>query len=242
MAGVSRKRVLAVAAAAVFLVANFALFRFVGEAEAYPQRRSLAEFPTQVGEWSCPRRIFMEPGTLRISDVDDYLLCNYERPRPTATDATDRQAPADEVVNLYLGYHARQMREGGTGRGDAEGAIHPPKHCLPGSGWDIVDAGEVEIEAEGLPGGRAVVNRFTIARGNNRQVVYYWYHSRGRVIASDWQKIVYLAVDRVWRQRTDGALVRFTAPIRGEDRETADASVRAAITALVPRLPDFLPD
>ena len=183
MAGLTRKQLLAVAAAIVFLGANFALFRFVGEAEAYPQRRPLAEFPTQVGEWSCRSRIFMDEGTLRISDVDDYHLCNYERRRSAEPDAQSGQTAPVEVVNLYLGYHARQMRAGGTGRGDAEGAIHPPKHCLPGSGWDIVEAGEVEIEAEGLPGGRAAVNRFIIARGNDRQVVYYWYHSRGRVVA-----------------------------------------------------------
>ncbi len=240
--GIPRTRVLAIAAAIVFLLANFALFRFVGEAEAYPQRRTLAEFPTQVGEWSCPRRIFMEEDTLRISDVDDYLLCNYERPRHGGGEEGSARAPALEVVNLYLGYHARQMRAGGTGRGDDEGAIHPPKHCLPGSGWDIVEAGEVEVVAEGLPGGRASVNRFIIAKGNDRQVVYYWYHSRGRVIASDWQKIVYLAIDRVWKQRTDGSLVRFTAPVFGGDNDAADASVRAAMAAIVPRLPDFLPE
>ncbi len=248
MAEITRMRALAVVLALLFLGVNLALFRFVGEAEAYPQRRSLAEFPSVVGAWRCPRRTIMGEDVFRISEVDDYLLCNFVRPaKATQAAATTTAGESGAVgivqqVNVYVGYHARQMRAGGTGRDDQEAAIHPPKHCLPGAGWDIVDAGLVEIAPPGLPGGAAKVNRFTIAKGNQRQLVYYWYQSRGRVIASDWQKVAYLALDRVLRQRTDGALVRFTVPIQSEDVAAADAQVQSILSAVVPRLPDFLPE
>ena len=239
MAKITRRRALAVAVALSFLGVNLALFRFVGEAEAYPQRRSLAEFPSTLGAWRCPKRTLMSADVFRISEVDDYLLCTFERPG----ESLGPLEPAGTAyVNVYVGYHARQMREGGTGREDAEAAIHPPKHCLPGAGWDIVDAGVVEIDPPGLPSGPAQVNRFIIAKGNQRQLVYYWYQSRGRVIASDWKKVVYLAVDRVIRQRTDGARVRFTAPIGSADATAADEQVLSAIRVVVPRLPDFLPE
>ncbi len=233
MASISPKRFLAAAVAMIVLGLTLALFRFVGEAEAFPQRRSLAEFPSRLGEWRCPRRILMREGIARIAQVDDYLLCNYVRVT---------QSSATEYVNVYVGYHARQVREGGTGRYEGETAIHPPKHCLPGSGWDIIDAGLEEIEVAGLPLSPAPVNRFTIAKGNQRQLVYYWYQSRGRVIARDWKKVAYLALDRVLRQRTDGALVRFTTPIEGEDIASADERIHSVIAGVVPRLPDFLPE
>ena len=70
----------------------------------------------------------------------------------------------------------------------------------------------------GLPGGPAPVNRLVIARGEARSLVYYWYQSRGHVIADDYRKIVHLFWDRATRNRTDGSLVRFTVPVvRGDD-------------------------
>lgn len=233
MAGFSRTRWLAVAASLLFLAVNFALFRLVGEAEAYPQRRSLAEFPTQLTTWRCPKRTIMTEDVFRISEVNDYLLCNF---------VPDAETPQrGGYVNVYIGYHALQMRSGGSAVGDAEAAIHPPKHCLPGSGWDIVDAETVSLDVEGLPTNPSKANRFLIAKGKQRQIVYYWYQSRGRVIASDYAKVAYLALDRVLRQRTDGALVRFTAPVV-DDEERAERDLQAVMREVVPRLPDYLPD
>jgi hypothetical protein len=62
------------------------------------------------------------------------------------------------------------------------------------------------------------------------------------VIARDWKKVAYLALDRVLRQRTDGALVRFTTPIEGEDIASEDERIHSVIAGVVPRLPDFLPE
>jgi EpsI family protein len=165
--------------------------------------------------------------------VTDYHLCEWRR----------RGGPgggAPRQVSVYVGYNATQVRE--QGGGSDENSIHPPAHCLPGSGWDIIRLETVEMELPGLPQNPARVRRLHIAKGNARQLVYYWYQSNGRVIAEDWKKILYVGLDRALRGRTDGALVRFTAPILGGDEAAADAVIRELAPRVVAQLPDYVPD
>ncbi len=63
--------------------------------------------------------------------------------------------------------------------------------------------------AEALPRGRPIeVNRVVIQKGDERQLAFYWYHERGRVIASEYASRVFLMLDAARYGRTDGALVR----------------------------------
>lgn len=120
--------------------------------------------------------------------------------------------------------------------------IHPPAHCLPGSGWDIIASRKVALDLPQLPGAPAQVNRLIIAKGDQRQLVYYWYQERGRVIAEDWRKIVDLFWDRATRKRTDGALVRLTAPIVRGNEEVSERAVLSVAAELTQRLPAFVPN
>ncbi len=218
-----------IAVAIVFLALTAYTFYGVSEAEAIPERRSLAEFPTVIGDWTCAQRERMEKSAERTLGVTDYLLCAYQRDNPA------------QLVHVYLGYHQRQVREGGSSY--RETSIHTPKHCLPGSGWDIAGSGTMELDVPGLPGGKQQINRFLIAKGNNRQIVYYWYHSRGRVIHRDWRKVFYMAWDRATRGRTDGSLVRFTVPLPPNATEAeADAAFLDFASLVVPRLGEFIPE
>ncbi len=62
------------------------------------------------------------------------------------------------------------------------------------------------------------MNRLVIAKGNQRQLTYYWYQSRGRVIAEDYMKMVHLFWDRATKSRTDGSLVRLTVEMYRQRR------------------------
>jgi EpsI family protein len=127
------------------------------------------------------------------------------------------------------------------GGGSDENSIHPPAHCLPGSGWDIIALETVDVDLPGLPQPTRV-RRLQIAKGNARQLVYYWYQSNGRVIAEDWKKIVYVGLDRALRGRTDGALVRFTMPIVAGDEAAAEAAFRELAPRVVAELPAYVPN
>ena len=206
------------AVALLFIFINFYTYNFLASEAVYPPRESFDTFPSEFGEWACLERQEMEPRVEDNLGVSDYLICNYIRPEP------------HDLVGVYFGYHVSQVREEGGGSG--ENSIHPPAHCLPGSGWDIIANQTVELDLSGLPQSPAGVKRMIIAKGEARQLVYYWYQSRGRVIAADWKKILYVGLDRALRGRTDGSLTRFTIPIVRND----EARAEAAFLDLAPRI------
>lgn len=198
------------AVALVFIAINFYTYNYLASEAVYPPRESFESFPSEFGEWRCDEREEMTEDVLRNLGVSDYLICQYVKPEQ------------GDVVGVYLGYHASQVREEGGGAG--ENSIHPPAHCLPGSGWDIIDNKTVEVDIQGLPESPARVKRMIIAKGNARQLVFYWYQSRGRVISEDWRKVIYVGLDRALRSRTDGSLTRFTVPIIRGDEARAEAA------------------
>ena len=184
------------AAALLFLAMNFYVYHYFARESFFPVRESLESFPKQLAEWHCVPEKMGEDVEKNLG-VTDYVICTF------------RRESTDEAVGVYVGYHASQVRKEGGGSG--ESMIHPPAHCLPGSGWDIIASRKVSLDLPQLPGAPAKVNRLIIAKGEDRHLVYYWYQERGRVIADDWRKIVDLFWDRATRSRSDGALVRFTA-------------------------------
>src|SRR5262249_12365349 len=103
--------------------------------------------------------------------------------------------------------------------------------------WDIIDNRTVPLEFPGLSDPRARAKRLIIAKGPARQLVYYWYQMQGRYIAEDWQKILFVGWDRATEGRTDGALVRFTIPLR----KNGDARAEAAFREFAPRIAALLP-
>ncbi len=215
-------------AALVFLGLNFYTYHYLATDPIFPDRASFAEFPDQLGNWSCRERQLMDDETIDNLGVTDYLLCNFENPEFSS------------IVGVYLGYHASQVREEGGGPG--VNTIHPPAHCLPGSGWDIIDNRLVELDFPGLPQAPATVRRLVIARGDDRQLTYYWYQSRGRVVSEDWKKILYVGFDRAVRNRTDGSLVRFTVRILRKDEATAEASFYELAPRVMALLPAYVPE
>lgn len=215
------------AVALAFLGLNFYIYHYFAHDAVIPPREGFSSFPLQIGDWRCEANQMIEEAVLRNLGATDYWICDYHR-------------SGYEVTSIYVGYHATQIREEGGGSG--ENSIHPPAHCLPGSGWDIIDSRNVALNLPGLPEPQAKVKRLVIARGQYRQLVYYWYQMQGRVIADDWQKILYTGFGRATRGRTDGALVRFTTPIVRDDDESADRAFRNLAEQLVPILGPYLPN
>lgn len=210
------------------LATQFYVLYFMRTDPVIPERSTFAEFPMQVDGWRCSASEEISDEIMEKLQATDYFSCLYSRvgePEPAA---------AAEPVHLYIGYHAQQARSGGAGAG----AIHPPEHCLPGSGWDIIDASVVPMTVGGRDG---EAKRFVIAKGNERNLVYFWYDSRGRVVARSHEKIFYTFLDRALTGRTDGALVRLTVRVGGEGLEEADETVARFKEAVGPELGAFLP-
>ena len=79
-------------------------------------------------------------------------------------------------------------------------------------------------------------------KGASKQLSYFWFPQRDRVLTNAWELKWYNFVDALTRQRTDGALVRLVTPVYPNE-EVADADRRlAAFTKeVVPVLNEYLP-
>ena len=210
--------------ALAFIGLNYYVYAQLGTREVIPERQTFEDFPQQIDSWRCPAFQEMDPEAHAILGVTDYVLCDYADPeRGTA-------------VNLYVGYHASQVRS--YDDGEKVNSIHPPEHCLPGAGWNIIDSSLVPIHSGPLEG---LAKRFVIAKGDSRQLVYFWYQSRGRILSKNHEVILYKFLDRALRGRSDGALVRLTTPVLNEDFAAAEDAVLDFAHDMTPLLPPHLP-
>jgi EpsI family protein len=192
--------------------------------EPAPVRQSFDTFPMQLGEWRGVQQPPLDPSSLAILRVDDYLSRAY---------FTEDHSAA----GLYIGYYGSQ-RQGDT--------MHSPLNCLPGSGWEPVSRTMIPVslagDATGSGGSEVVINRYIVQKGPDRQLVLYWYQSHGRVVASEYWGKFYLIRDAVRLNRTDGALVRVIVPIVGEGGEAhAEQTGIRFVKVLFPALAGYLP-
>lgn len=222
-----------VLAAAAFLLLHLWIYERFASQAVIPERTEFDRFPLAIEGWTCPEPQPMDPEQLRVLGATDYLICDYA------------ETGSHRAVGVYVGYHATQVRDG-TGEFDVN-AIHPPEHCLPGSGWDIIDARVVPLDLPGLPAGHGLgapgpeAKRFVVARGKARQLVYFWYQTQGRVLAHNTDVLFFRFWGRATENRTDGSLVRLTVPIRNGDVEAAESTIRDFAVHFTPRLEGFVP-
>jgi exosortase D (VPLPA-CTERM-specific) len=188
--------------------------------ELFPERASFNEFPMTLGVWS-GRRDSLEGIYQDALKLDDYLLANY---------AQDTGGP----INLYIAYYNSQRK------GEA---VHSPRSCLPGGGWQLRDFDQRTLGNVSIDGRPLRVNRTLIELGNQRQLVYYWFQQRGRVITNEFVVKWYLFWDALTRHRTDGALVRLIIALPPTSSE-AEADRRLADLArqIAPTLTRYIPD
>jgi EpsI family protein len=200
--------------AIILLVASVSL-RGVSHGERIVAREPLRKLPYLLASWKGEERP-LQPQIIEAVSVTDYTNRLY-------------LDSAAEPILLYVGYYDSQ-RTGST--------IHSPKNCLPGAGWDPIRSGYAAVS---LPAGQAiVVNEYVIQRDQDKQLVFYWYQGRGRVIAGEYSGKFWMVADAISRNRTDGALVRVITPIRDGEAQ-ARARLMAFTQALVPYLDEFIP-
>ena len=205
-------------AAAALLAGSLYLAR-VSTGEVMPTRESLSSCPVELSAWSGRRAPDFDERTLAVLGADEYLNRVYRH-------------KSGSIVGLYIGYYGSQ-RQGDT--------IHSPLNCLPGAGWSPVRFDRIAVPVSGAQSGGAIrVNRYVIQKGLDRQLVLYWYQSHGRVVASEYWSRLYMVIDAMRTNRTDGALVRVISPIA--DSETAAELVAVDfVQTLFPLLGRYLP-
>lgn len=179
-----------VAAVSLLVVAAVAAQANDARSPTVLERKSLAAFPTVLDGWIGLGKS-LDENVLRALDLTDYYIGDFF-------------GPNREAVNVYAAYYASQS---------AGDSAHSPRSCIPGAGWKISDRERRVVEDVLVGGTPLVVNRLQIERGESRQLVYYWFMQRGRILTNEYAVKWYLFWDSLTRNRTDGALVRLTTNI-----------------------------
>ena len=107
----------------------------------------------------------------------------------------------------------------------------------------MTDFGQRTVAGATVAGQPLRVNRAVIELGEQKQLVYYWFQQRGRIDTNEYLVKWHLLQDSLWRNRSDGALVRFVTPLgRNEDVATADARLAAFALQATSQLSQYVPD
>jgi exosortase D (VPLPA-CTERM-specific) len=189
-------------------------------AEISPQRSTFIDYPMQLGPWRGQHEA-LESNYLDALKLDDYLLADYT-------------ASGSAAVNVYIAYYDSQRK------GEA---VHSPRACLPGGGWQLSEFDQRTLKDVKIGSQALRVNRTLITLGDRRQLVYYWFQQRGRVITNEFAVKFYLFEDAVTRHRTDGALVRLITEVPlGSSEADADRRLSDIARRMTPTLTRFVPD
>lgn len=206
----------------VALLAPCTLFSTVvaDREESPPPRAAFVDFPMQINGWR-GRPFPLEQQYIDALRFDDYVLADYR---------SDKEQP----VNFYAAYY-RSQRKGQS--------AHSPQSCLPGGGWEIASLTQAELPVLTPEMQPFRVNRAVIQRGDQKQIVLYWFKQRDRNLTNEYLVKSYLLWDALSRQRTDGALVRLASPVGpGESEAVVDQRLQEFAAEVGQELSRFVPD
>jgi EpsI family protein len=180
----------------VFLITQAVGIFLLPKTDAPIQTVPLELLPTQVDNWQMTAEFPMDPEIQAQLQADDSLNRMYAGPNGS--------------VNLFIAYFLTQR----TGK-----KPHSPKNCFPGQGWEPIRSDIVTIP---LANNRAIeVNHYLLQKGPLKSMVFYWYQSNERVIASEYDARLYTVLDSIQKRRSDTALVRvmINLPPSGDERD-----------------------
>lgn len=205
----------------VMLIATAIGFNYMQERDdIIPVRKPFLNFPMQLGLWQ-GKNEYLDQFYLKELKLTDYAVINYTQPETGAN------------VNFYSAYYQAQRR--GV-------AVHSPKGCMPGGGWEMTDISQLSLPDIQLDDHPVEINRVVIQKGASKQLVYYWFQQRGRSITNEYLVKWYLFTDALTMNRTDGSLIRLVTGVgETEDLKLADQRLQTFMKDLVQELPEYIP-
>lgn len=166
----------------------------------------LDRIDTHISGWTAVQTRELEPNVLHELKPTSYLSRQYGK--------------GNRQLDLFIAFYAQQ-RPGES--------MHSPKHCLPGSGWEIwkQESNSVPVKSTSVQ-----VNKYSIQNSGQRLLMFYWYQSKDRIIASEYMGKILLARDTLLTGRTAASIVRITIP----DQSGASQEGVAFASALIEQM------
>jgi len=137
--------------------------------------------------------------------------------------------PTGEMLWLYIGYY-------GTAAGGRP--EHTPRGCYVGANWGI----ESSRVLEPAPHPPLRLNEYLVTRADERRLVHFWYRShRSTGLLGGLDQNLDRLIGRLVDGRSDGALIRISTPLRGDDVVGARSRLLSFASSLDPLLADRWP-
>ena len=181
-----------------------------------PVNRPLNDIPMTLGDWRMISQSEMGEGVLKNLKPTDYLSRVYV------------DGAGNRVV-FYLGYH---------GGGPDSGPIHSPKHCLPGSGWQIL---RQEKKAVPVAGGRVPSVQALYQSGEEKMLFLYWFQVKGAALTNEYALKFAEIKNSMLYNRRDSAFIRISV-MAGDDVERAVAVGERFVRDFYPIIVAVLPE
>ena len=178
---ISNKRIATVMV--LFALAYFTMQHF-DDIKSTPILQPLEKIPEKIDGWRVVQKRHLLDAVVDKLGVDDYIDYTYENNQ-------------GKRIDLYVSYFSAV---------GIRGTYHSPQNCLPGQGWNILSVEEVPIKYNGSQ--NVAINKMTVTKGNRKQLVYYWFQNRGRIIASEYWDKIYTVLDSIMLRRRDGSFIR----------------------------------
>ena len=203
----------------ILVLQGVAFYAIAMRPERIPPVGPLDLFANEFAGWVVLREVKIEPEVQDILKADDLLSREY----------VNTKGP--EGAYLFIAFFKTQ-RDGQ--------APHSPKNCLPGAGFEPLEAFPITIQ---LPGRDApvTINRYLTARGEEKSVTLYWYQSHSRIIAGEFAAKFWLIADSVRYHRSDTALVKIVVPVVDNNAAAATKTAVDFAQAMFPSLTHQLP-
>jgi EpsI family protein len=102
----------------------------------------------------------LSPGAIKVLGVDTTLARDYSNGK-------------GQKIEFFLGFFLTQQKHS---------QIHSPKHCYPGSGWDILKESRITFN----PGGNRISARtILISNKKEKRLVVYWFYINSKIITNE---------------------------------------------------------
>jgi len=197
------------------LLATLIYTNFLTSVQAVPLAKNFDQFPTTIGNFRLVHSQTFSNEVIETAGMDQYLMNQYQDGDGFST-------------WLYIGYYEEQSQGS---------IIHSPTNCMPGSGWQYnMQPPQVVKDNHGVD---YTINRVFLQKPGEKQLMHYWYHGRGRIVANEYIDRALMITDSILKRRSDGSLVRITGPMK--ETEIDIAKQEAFISNLIPLLNEFLP-
>jgi len=145
-----------------------------------------------------------------------------------------RDASGGANVTVYVAYYPNL---------EASDMAHEPEVCYPGQGWSIRSDTLSQLR---LSDGLVEAKRMVIEKGSMREVVYSWWQTEDRAVASNWSYHLDQVKRRLSGRGTSSLWVRVSAGCSGPENDLlgsdCDRAIAEFCSELYPLLKNYFRD